>query len=478
MGIMGAMTTLGPSSSVILAGFILSVANWHAMIWFFCALTLICFICGVMFLDNIASLTYPKLDLLSVIEISLALIGILYGISTVFSGNWIAALIVILCGFLFMSLFVRRQHYLDQPLINLQPLRVKPFAVGVVINMLSLILVFAMNIVTPMFLQNGLGVSAFTASLTLFPAILLSCAISPWAGRIYDKYGAGILLPVGFVLMGAASFCVAFAHLTGNILFLTLLYIPLICGSALIIGPIQSLALSYLNFEQNPHGVTVMSTGFQVAGCIGVSLFSGIYGIYAELSSGFTSVCLLAVVLTIIGIGFALYQNRLTKITLVEKPKLVGIAAIMKNEPYYIPLQATVLDALTSMVERKTTGLPVVDAKGNVQGFISDGDIIRYMNGKEMEPSGFASMYPLWHNLGVLDDRLSKLAKFKVTELATQKVISVDISDDLQMLFQIFSNQRIKKVPVLQQGKLVGVVSRSDLLRQLIGQSTLAHQLN
>ncbi len=43
----------------------------------------------------------------------------------------------------------------------------------------------------------------------------------------------------------------------------------------------------------------------------------------------------------------------------------------------------------------------------------------------------------------------------------------------MQKLFQIFSDKRIKKVPVLQQGKLVGVVSRSDLLRQLVGKSQI-----
>ena len=97
------------------------------------------------------------------------------------------------------------------------------------------------------------------------------------------------------------------------------------------------------------------------------------------------------------------------------------------------------------MVEKKTTGLPVVAADGTVKGFVSDGDIIRYMNGKESEASGFASMYPLWHNTGALDDRLSALAKFPVLELATEKVISIDVADDMQSLFQIFSDKRIKK---------------------------------
>ena len=112
-------------------------------------------------------------------------------------------------------------------------------------------------------------------------------------------------------------------------------------------------------------------------------------------------------------------------------------------------------------------------ADGSVKGFVSDGDIIRYMNGPESEANGFASMYPLWYNVGALDGRLAALGQFPVMELATKRVIGIDVEDDMQKLFQIFSDKRIKKVPVLQQGKLVGVVSRSDLLRQLVGKSQI-----
>ena len=75
--------------------------------------------------------------------------------------------------------------------------------------------------------------------------------------------------------------------------------------------------------------------------------------------------------------------------------------------------------------------------------------------------------------MGALDGRLAALGQFPVMELATKRVIGIDVEDDMQKLFQIFSDKRIKKVPVLQQGKLVGVVSRSDLLRQLVGKSQI-----
>lgn len=46
---------------------------------------------------------------------------------------------------------------LEDPLINLEPMQVKPFALGVILNMLALLIIFAMNIVTPMFFTRQLG---------------------------------------------------------------------------------------------------------------------------------------------------------------------------------------------------------------------------------------------------------------------------------------------------------------------------------
>lgn len=315
MGIMGAMTTLGPSSSVILAGVILSFFDWRIMLLVFAGLALLCFISAAFILGNIAELTHPKLDILSTILISFALIGVLYGISTAFSGNIYLSVITAIIGIICLVFFIRRQNRIENPLIDLRPLSIRPFAVGVIINMISLIVIFAMNIVLPIYLQSAAGVSAFEASLTLFPAILMSCVMSPIAGKIYDKHGPGILLPLGFVCIAVFTASLAAFISTGSLLLFALLYVPVICGSALIIGPIQSFALSRLSYEMNPHGVIVMSTGFQIAGCIGSSLFAGIYAIgsLSAAETGFSYAALLACIFAIAGFCLALYIRKVSR---------------------------------------------------------------------------------------------------------------------------------------------------------------------
>lgn len=479
MGIMGAMATLGPSSSVIVAGVLLALFPWKILLWVFAGLSAACFLCGAVFLGNVAKLTHPKLDVLSPVLIGIALTGILYGISTSFSGNGATAAATAVIGIVFLVIFIRRQKKLAEPLIDLRPLSVKPFTLGVVINMLSLIVIFAMNIVMPLFMQSALGKSALDASLTLFPAILLSCVVSPVAGKVYDRRGAKVLLPLGFALICVFTFALTFGKDMGSLVLMAMLYIPVICGSALIIGPVQSLALSYLKPELNPHGVTVMSTGFQIAGCIGSSLFAGVYSVNAHAASGFDAAGILASVMALAGFVLAIAINKAAKKQAAQKKAaggfdLTDICSVMKKDAFSVSVHDTVLDALRHMTEKKTGGLPVLADDGHLAGFISDGDIVRFMIDTDSDNLNFASMYPLWHNPKALDEQMKELDKFNVMELANRKVVSVDRNDDIRELFKALSDRRIKKVPVVENGIMIGTVSRSDLLRQLVGKSQMA----
>ena len=481
MGIMGAMTTIGPASSVILAGVILSFFDWRMLLIVFAVLAIICFLAAAFILGDIAKLTHPKLDVLSTILIGLALIGILYGISTAFTGNVVISAITAVLGILCLILFLRRQSRIEHPLIDLRPLSIRPFAVGVIINMLSLIVIFAMNIVMPIYLQSALGVPAIFASLTLFPAILLSCIISVVAGRVYDKHGPGVLLPLGFACIAVFTAALAGLISTGSLLLFAVLYIPVICGSALIIGPVQSFALSRLSYEMNPHGVIVMSTGFQIAGCIGSSLFAGVYtiGAVSAAETGFSAAALLAALLAVVGFCCALYIRRVSRQAQQEEKPAAEVvmentlASMMKKDVYSVPASASVLDAVRCMVEHKSSGIPVLSADGRAAGFISDGDVIRYMADVNAD-APVASMYPLWKNKELLDAKLAGLSQIPVMQLATEKVVSVKLTAGVAEVFTLLSDKRIKKVPVEDDtGKVVGVLSRSDVLRAMLAQSPL-----
>lgn len=480
MGIMGAMTTLGPSSSVILAGLILAYLPWSALLWTFAGLSLLCLLSGAFILGDVAHLTHPRLDAASVALIGIALIGVLYGVSTAFSGSLLIAFGATALGVTALVLFVRRQKTLKEPLINLEPLHVKPFALGVVINMLSLISIFAMNIIVPTFMQSALDTPPLIASLTLFPAILCSCVISPLAGRIYDKQGPRILLPIGFACITLFATATGLLIATASPLVIALVYIPVIGGSALIIGPVQSFALSRLTYEQNPHGVTIMSTGFQIAGCIGSSVFTGIYaavatsstasGLYAAAaaSTGMVVVGLLVGVVGIIGFVCSLAIRsmattneaaRISGIPLFAQPTL---ADLMQTDVFTLPATATTADAMTLFATKGISGAPLVNEKGDLAGFVSDGDIMR--NLADQIPS-FKSAWSFIVERENADfiQTISEVMEMPVAQMASRHVITVTVDDEMGEVARILADNHLKKAPVMAGTRMVGIINRSSI---------------
>lgn len=504
MGIMGAMTTLGPSSSVILAGVILAFFEWSMLLWVFAGLSLLCFLAGAIILRDIAHLTHPRLDAPSVALIAIALIGILYGISTIFSGNIIFAVASIVVGAVVLAIFVVRQGKLAEPLIDLRPLKIPPFAVGVVVNMLSLITIFAMNIIVPTFMQSALGTPPLVASLILFPAILCSCVISPLAGRIYDKQGPGILLSLGFLCIAVFSVLTAAFIATANPVLLAIIYVPVICGSALIIGPVQSYALSKLSPEMNPHGVTVMSTGFQIAGCIGSSVFVGVYAAVGAgqassgasaidaMSAGMLASGVLIGVVALVGFVLALWirSNAKKPVSMVPQAQegawadedqgtaaaTAGIATaanalvqIMKTDVYTLPEDSTVLDAMKLFMERGISGVPVVDDQLQVVGFISDGDVMACL-ANQVPAFKSAWSFIVERENEDFDRTLKETMDMNIGELSRKKVISVNVDDDLGEVTRVLSENHLKKAPVLDGNKMVGIINRSNITKYAIDQ--------
>ena len=493
MGIMGSMTTLGPSLSVILAGVLLSFFSWRVLLLTFGILSIICCVTGFVILRDVAEITKPRLDVASVIFVGLGLIGLLYGISTLFGGNLLLALGAVVAGIVLLGLFAWRQGKLETPLVDLRPLKIPAFTIGVLLNMIALIVMFAMNIITPTFMQSVLGTNSLMASLTLFPAILLSSVVSPVAGRIYDKAGPRILLPAGFACISVFSILLALFIGTGNVLLLAVLYIPIICGCALVIGPVQSFALSRLSWELNPHGTTVMSVGFQVAGALGSSLFTGIYylglnngmasgmelsaaGAHGFLLAGIMALCfgVVAFILAIVEGNFSKQpapaaEGAWEQAGSSESANAFSLRDVMKTDVYSVSEHTSVLAALRMFLDKGISGAPVVNDAGTPVGIITDGDIMRHLS---QQHTDFKSAYSFIVEMQTSNSRqlMDTLVNKSVVEIASPSVISVDANAGLGEICDIMASHHFNKIPVVEGNKMVGIVNRTDVTRYIVGE--------
>lgn len=478
MGIMAAMTTLGPSLAIVLSGVILTVAPWTTLMWVFGALTLAVLLAGAVALRTVADLGRPVVDVLSFILVAVGLIGLLYGVSSAFEGSPLYAGASAAVGLLAMWLFIIRQRRIDHPLLDLRPFSNAPFVLGVLMTMLGLVFVFAMNVTIPLFLQGALDMPPLVASLALAPGILLTVGMGPVAGRLFDRHGGRWSIPLGFLIMAVFVTLVGVAAGYSSVWMLGILYVPAVLATALVIGPAQTFALSHLDRETSPHGVTVVSTSFQIAGCVGTSLAVGIYGALSAanagagrsasdaLLTGFHGAVGLVVVTSLIGIVLALlaYRSVRSRRTAesVESPAPT-VQSIMKSDVYALSTDQTVLDALQTFTERGISGAPILDSDGRLAGFLSDGDVLRYLSATH--PSS-ASIYSYVTDAeDDLDQAMSDLAKLNVMRLATHDVVTIDAGAAISDAIAALSDARLKKVPVVDKdnSRPIGIVSRSAI---------------
>lgn len=141
-------------------------------------------------------------------------------------------------------------------------------------------------------------------------------------------------------------------------------------------------------------------------------------------------------------------------------------ADIMVKDVVTVGPDALVMDVAALMLERHISGLPVVDGKGRVLGIVSEGDLIR-------RPEIETDRVKLgWLRLMLSDEaRARDFVKHHgrtAREVMTQPALSVAADTPLAEVVRLMERHRVKRLPVVEGGKLVGLLTRTDLLRALV----------
>ena len=139
---------------------------------------------------------------------------------------------------------------------------------------------------------------------------------------------------------------------------------------------------------------------------------------------------------------------------------------IMTRQVVTIGVDASVVEAADTMLRYHLSGLPVVDAAGELIGLISEGDFIRRAE------IGTQRKRSRWLTFLVGADRIA--ADFvhergrKVGEIMTPDPITVTEDTPLDQIVQIMESNSVKRLPVVSGNRLVGIVTRSDFVSAVV----------
>jgi CBS domain-containing protein len=115
--------------------------------------------------------------------------------------------------------------------------------------------------------------------------------------------------------------------------------------------------------------------------------------------------------------------------------------------------------------ERGISGAPVVDSTGSMIGIVSEGDLLHRAELGTERRHGPRPAWWLEHYASGLAQEYVKSHGRKAKDIMTRDVVTVTEETDLAEVATLLETHRVKRVPVIRDGKIVGIVSRSNLVR-------------
>jgi CBS domain-containing protein len=143
----------------------------------------------------------------------------------------------------------------------------------------------------------------------------------------------------------------------------------------------------------------------------------------------------------------------------------MNAADVMVSNVISVSPEAQVSEVANTLLQNRISAVPVVDAAGKIVGIVSEGDLLH-------RSESSTEIHRSWW-LNALTSNESMAAEFvrshsqKVTDLMTKRVVTAAPEAPLHEVASLLEKNRIKRVPIVKDGKLVGIVSRANLLQAL-----------
>ncbi|MEF2655268.1 MAG: MDR family MFS transporter [Eggerthellaceae bacterium] len=485
MGLVGLIISFAPAMGPSISGVLVDGIGWRALFVLVVLLALVVVIAATIALKSFEGFDRTTFDALSVVVLTIGMVCLLYGIATSTSSEMVLVPIaLIVVGIAVLYLFIRRQLKLDNPILQMRVLKHREFfTIVIIITLLEGVLIGG-SVLFPLYVQNALQASATVSGLVMLPGALIGAFFGLLAGKLFDKFGvrgislvgAGVLLAGGicYVLLGSASSLVAAC----------IAYTIVTLGIQALITPLNTWGINSLPNKSLPHGNAIIATMEQVGSSLGTAFvvsLTALSGLFVSQNASaieqsymgchlaFIGMLVLIVIIALLIVIFvrdkkAAIATDIDAVPGVDRPWLVS--DIMNEAPAILSSSATIRDAIVLLNKADTSGIPLVDQENQVVGFLSDGDILKYLARQESSQSDGVNYVVLLESES-FQRRIKAVYDLNVMQLATRSVVSVDAGDNAERAFKTLSEKRIKKAPVVQDGRLVGTLSRRNIIRAL-----------
>lgn len=148
---------------------------------------------------------------------------------------------------------------------------------------------------------------------------------------------------------------------------------------------------------------------------------------------------------------------------------MTKVSELMSTDVLTVGPETKISEVAKLLLEKKINGLPVVDKNNKLIGIICQSDIV-YQQKKAPIPSVFTLLdgfIPLT-STSHIEKELRKISAISVEQAMSPNPVSVHPDTDLEDLAEIMIKKKYHTIPVVDQGKLIGVIGKEDVLKTLI----------
>lgn len=269
---------LGPILGPVLGGLILNFGSWRWLFWVNVPFCVVGLVLAARMLPKDEPGPRVRLDVVGMVLLSPAVVGILYGLSNVSKDGGFGradAAIPLIAGFLLLAAFafwaLRRGA---RALVDIRLLRHRPLAASTTLLFLSGFSLYGAMLLLPLFWQEVRGMDALGAGLLLVPQGVGTLLSRTLAGRMTDSIGARWVCVAGFAIVTLATIPFALAGPTTSDLLLMAALLVRGFGLGAVTIPLMTGAFLGLERDEVPNASIITRIATQVGGSFGVAVLA------------------------------------------------------------------------------------------------------------------------------------------------------------------------------------------------------------
>ncbi|MCQ9291833.1 multidrug efflux MFS transporter [Staphylococcus hyicus] len=274
MGLTGIVAQSAPAIGPTLTGVLIDFSSWHAPFIVVAVISLIAFGVGVFYVENLGDSKPTLLDKRSVVYSTVGFGLMLYAFSIVGHVGPLSPLFIIslILGIGIVVIFTVRQLRIDHPLLSMGVLKNRTFTLSAFASMMIYIGIVGPALLIPIYVQTGLGLSAFLSGLVILPGAVVNACMSTYTGKIYDKYGVRVLVIPGFILLIIMTILHIFLTAETPFWYVVMIYAIRMFSVALLMMPLNTAGLNALDNKDVSHGNAIMNSLRIIAGAMGTAM--------------------------------------------------------------------------------------------------------------------------------------------------------------------------------------------------------------